>query len=163
MEAENTVVEQKERKSEQLNQKITPETRKNLDDLLIQMGYAPESDGHVKWDQDKLLDMINNVKSHLVMDDHPSYAGVVTTINQYTSLINAKLISLISDLDITEARIRSEYEEKLASKDSIIKNLQDQKSTQESEKKSALEDASKSKDAQTIAEKQRMDAEEKLK
>ncbi len=160
---ENTVEQGQEKRSEQLNQKITPTTRKQLDDLLIQMGYTPESDGHVRWDQDKLLDMINNVRSHLVLDDHPSYAGVVTTINQYTSLINSKLISLISDLDITEARIRSEYEEQLTSKDCIIKDLQSQRAIQESEKKSAMEDASKSNDARTIAEKNLFDAEEKLK
>lgn len=155
--------EQRETRSEQLNQKITPDTRRKLDELLKKMGFPAEKDGHVKWDQEKLLEMIQNIESHIVMDDHECYSEVVTAINQYTTLINSKLISLISDLDTTEARIRSEYEAKIASRDSIIKDLQEQKSVQESEKKSAMEDASKSKDAQTIAEKYRMDAEENLK
>ena len=115
------------------------------------------SDGHVKWDQDRLLEVLGIVESTLVLDDHENYAEFVKTINQYTSLINAKLISLIQDLDTTEARIRSEYEKKLASKDSIIKDLQAQRAEQESVKNSAVEDASRSKDAQTAAEKRMED------
>ena len=153
----------KEKKTEQLNQKIAPSARKRLDEVLVQLGFHAESDGHVRWDQEKLDAMMDKIGGRLVMEEHEKYSDVVTSINQYTTLINAKLISLISDLDTTEARIRSEYEEKLSSKDSIIKELQDQRSAQENEKKSAIEDASKSKDEKTIAEKQRMDAEEKLK
>lgn len=165
MENENVVEhgQEKEKKTEQLNQKIAPSVRKRLDDVLVQLGFHTESDGHVKWDQDKLDAMMSKISGKIVLEEHEKYADVVTSINQYTTLINTKLISLISDLDTTEARIRSEYEEKLSSKDSIIKDLQNQKIVQESEKKSAIDDASKSKDAQTIAEKQRMDAEEQLK
>ena len=121
------------------------------------MGHTAERDGHVKWDQDRLLEVLGIVESTLVLDDHENYAEFVKTINQYTSLINAKLISLIQDLDTTEARIRSEYEKKLASKDSIIKDLQAQRAEQESVKNSAVEDASRSKDAQTAAEKRMED------
>lgn len=152
-----------ETRSEQLNQKITPSARKKLDDILRKMGYPADSDGHVRWDQDKLLDVLGIVESTLVLDEHENYAEVVAAINQYTSLINSKLISLISDLDTSEARIRSEYEKKLASKDQTIRDLQEQRSIQETEKKSALEDATKFKDAQTIAEKHLIDAEDRLK
>ena len=76
------------------------------------MGHTAERDGHVKWDQDRLLEVLGIVESTLVLDDHENYAEFVKTINQYTSLINAKLISLIQDLDTTEARIRSKYEKK---------------------------------------------------
>ena len=151
-----------ETRSEQLNQKITPTARKKLDEVLKRMGHPADGDGHVKWDQDRLLEVLGVVESTLVLDEHENYAEVVTSINQYTSLINAKLISLISDLDTTEARIRSEYEKKLESKDLIIKDLQEQRETQEMMKKTAIEDASKSKDAKTIAEKHLSDAEEKL-
>lgn len=151
-----------ETRSEQLNQKITPTARKKLDEVLKRMGHPADGDGHVKWDQDRLLEVLSVVESTLVLDEHENYAEVVTSINQYTSLINAKLISLIADLDTTEARIRSEYEKKLESKDLIIKDLQEQRETQEMMKKTAIEDASKSKDAKTIAEKHLSDAEEKL-
>lgn len=151
-----------ETRSEQLNQKITPTARKKLDDVLKRMGHPADGDGHVKWDQDRLMEVLGVVESTLVLDEHENYAEVVTSINQYTSLINSKLISLISDLDTTEARIRSEYEKKLESKDLVIKDLQEQRATQENAKNTAIEDASKSKDAQTIAEKNLSDAEEKL-
>lgn len=118
---------------------------------MKRMGHTSEKDGHVKWDQDKLLEVLGIVESTLVLDDHENYAEFVNTINQYTSLINSKLISLIADLDTTEARIRSEYEKKLASKDTIIKDLQAQRAEQESIKNTAMEDASRSKDAQTAA------------
>ena len=72
------------------------------------------------------------------------------------------MVSLIGDLDTSEARIRSEYEKQISSKDAIIKDLQDQKKVQEMIKNEAVEDASKSKNAQTIAEKQLFDAEEKV-
>lgn len=150
-------------RSEQLNQKVTPSTRKRLDDILKKMGHSSDPEGHVKWDQEKLLEILGIVESTLVLDEHEKYADVVAAINQYTSLINAKLISIISDLDTTEARIRSEYEKKLSSKDMTIRELQEQRSAQESEKKSALEDAEKSKDAKTIAEKNLLDVEDRLK
>ena len=153
---ENMVIEEAKR-SEQLNQKVTPAARKKLDDVLKRMGHTSEKDGHVKWDQDKLLEVLGIVESTLVLDDHENYAEFVNTINQYTSLINSKLISLIADLDTTEARIRSEYEKKLASKDTIIKDLQAQRAEQESIKNTAMEDASRSKDAQTAAEKRMED------
>ena len=104
-----------------------------------------------------LEEIIAILEEKYIMDGHDNYAEVVKSINQYTALINTKLISLIGDLDTSEARIRSEYEKQIASKDEIIKDLQNQRSTQE-----AL-DASKSKDAQTIAEKSLSDAEESLK
>ena len=148
---------EEEKRSEQLNQRVTPATRSRLDELLVKMGYIPESDGHVRWDQEKLTKFMAIVESTLVLDDHENYAEFVKTINQYTSLINAKLVSMISDLDTTEARIRSEYEKKLSSKDSIIKDLQAQRAEQESVKNSAMEDASRSKDAQTAAEKRMED------
>ena len=158
---ENMVVEEAKR-SEQLNQRVTPAARLKLDEVLKRMGYTAEKDGHVKWDQDRLLEVLGIVESTIVLDDHENYAEFVKTINQYTSLINAKLISLISDLDTTEARIRSEYEKKLASKDAVIKDLQDQRAEQENVKNSAMEDASRSKDAQTAAEKRMEDIQEKL-
>ena len=142
---EESMVIEEAKRSEQLNQKVTPAVRKKLDDILKKMGHTAERDGHVKWDQDRLLEVLGIVESTLVLDDHENYAEFVKTINQYTSLINAKLISLIQDLDTTEARIRSEYEKKLASKE------------QESVKNSAVEDASRSKDAQTAAEKRMED------
>ena len=154
---EESMVIEEAKRSEQLNQKVTPAPRKKLDDILKKMGHTAERDGHVKWDQDRLLEVLGIVESTLVLDDHENYAEFVKTINQYTSLINAKLISLIQDLDTTEARIRSEYEKKLASKDSIIKDLQAQRAEQESVKNSAVEDASRSKDAQTAAEKRMED------
>ena len=153
---ENMVVEDA-RRSEQLNQRVTPAARQKLDDVLKRMGHTAEKDGHVKWDQERLLEVLGIVESTIVLDDHENYAEFVKTINQYTSLINAKLISLISDLDTTEARIRSEYEKKLASKDSIIKDLQAERAEQENVKNSAVEDASRSKDAQTAAEKRMED------
>ena len=158
---ENMVVEEAKR-SEQLNQRVTPAARLKLDEVLKRMGYTAEKDGHVKWDQDRLLEVLGIVESTIVLDDHENYAEFVKTINQYTSWINAKLISLISDLDTTEARIRSEYEKKLASKDAVIKDLQDQRAEQENVKNSAMEDASRSKDAQTAAEKRMEDIQEKL-
>lgn len=152
-----------ETRSEQLAQKVTPTTRKKLDEILKKMGHPADADGHVKWDQEKLLDMIGIVETTLVLEGKEKYADVVAAVNQYTSLINSKIVSIISDLDTTEARIRSEYEKKLASKDSIIKDLQEKRQEQESEKSAALADASRSKDEKTIAEKNLIDANEKLK
>lgn len=152
-----------ETRSEQLAQKVTPSTRKKLDEILKKMGHLAEPDGHVKWDQEKLLDIIGVVESTLVLENRSKYADVVSAINQYTSLINSKLISIISDLDTTEARIRSEYEKKLASREDIIKDLQDKRQEQEVARSAALEDASKSKDEKIIAEKNLLDANEKLK
>ena len=151
-------------RSEQLAQKITPAARKKLDDTLKRMGFSADgSDGHVKWDQEKLLQMLSIIESTLVLDEHENYAEVVASINQYTSLINSKIISLISDLDNAEARIRSEYEKKLDSKDSLIKDLQEQRSAQEETKKFMQESTAQAKDAQTVAEKQLVDVAEKLK
>ena len=148
-------------RSEQLAQKVTPAVREKLDDVLKKMGhYDIGKDGHIKWDQEVLEEIIAVLEEK---NGHDNYAEVVRAINQYTALINTKLISLIGDLDTSEARIRSEYEKQIASKDSIIKDLQEQRSAQEVIKKSAIEDASKSKDAQTIAEKRLLDAEESLK
>lgn len=153
-----------ETRSEQLAQKVTPSVREKLDEVLKKMGhYDTGKDGHIKWDQEVLEEIIAILEEKYIMDGHDNYAEVVRSINQYTALINTKLISLIGDLDTSEARIRSEYEKQIASKDEIIKDLQNQRSTQEALKKSALEDASKSKDAQTIAEKSLSDAEESLK
>lgn len=153
-----------EKRSEQLNQKVTPTVREKLDEILKRMGhYELGKDGHIKWDQDVLEEIIAVLEAKFVLDDHENYAEVVQSINQYTALINTKLISLISDLDTTEARIRSEYEKKLASKDQTIHDLQEQRTAQEQAKHTAMEDASKSKDAQTIAEKHLSDAEERLK
>lgn len=153
-----------ETRSEQLNQKVTPTVREKLDEILKRMGhYELGKDGHIKWDQDVLEEIIAVLEAKYVLDDHENYAEVVQSINQYTALINTKLISLISDLDTTEARIRSEYEKKLASKDQTIHDLQEQRTAQEQAKHTAMEDASKSKDAQTIAEKHLSDAEERLK
>ena len=151
-------------RSEQLAQKVTPEVREKLDEVLKKMGhYDTGKDGHIKWDQEVLEEIIAILEEKYIMDGHDNYAEVVRSINQYTALINTKLISLIGDLDTSEARIRSEYEKQIASKDDIIKDLQEQKGAQELAKKSAIEDASKSKDAQTIAEKRLLDAEESLK
>ena len=151
-------------RSEQLAQKVTPEVREKLDEILKKMGhYDTGKDGHIKWDQEVLEEIIAILEEKYIMDGHDNYAEVVRSINQYTALINTKLISLIGDLDTSEARIRSEYEKQIASKDDIIKDLQEQKGAQELAKKSAIEDASKSKDAQTIAEKRLLDAEESLK
>lgn len=153
-----------ETRSEQLAQKVTPAVREKLDDVLKKMGhYDIGKDGHIKWDQEVLEEIIAVLEEKYIMNGHDNYAEVVRAINQYTALINTKLISLIGDLDTSEARIRSEYEKQIASKDSIIKDLQEQRSAQEVIKKSAIEDASKSKDAQTIAEKRLLDAEESLK
>lgn len=146
-------------RSEQLAQKVTPAVREKLDDVLKKMGhYDIGKDGHIKWDQEVLEEIIAVLEEKYIMNGHDNYAEVVRAINQYTALINTKLISLIGDLDTSEARIRSEYEKQIASKDS-----QEQRSAQEVIKKSAIEDASKSKDAQTIAEKRLLDAEESLK
>ena len=151
-----------ETRSEQLAQKVTPSVREKLDEVLKKMGhYDTGKDGHIKWDQEVLEEIIAVLEEKYIMDGHDNYAEVVRSINQYTALINTKLISLIGDLDTSEARIRSEYEKQIASKDEIIKDLQNQRSTQEALKKSALEDASKSKDAQTIAEKSLSDADRK--
>lgn len=151
-------------RSEQLAQKVTPEVREKLDEVLKKMGhYDIGKDGHIKWDQEVLEEIIAILEEKYIMDGHDNYAEVVRSINQYTALINTKLISLIGDLDTSEARIRSEYEKQISSKDEIIKDLQDQRSAQEVIKKSAIEDASKSKDAQTVAEKKLLDAEEGLK
>ena len=153
-----------ETRSEQLAQKVTPTVREKLDDVLKRMGhYDLGKDGHVKWDQDVLEEIIAVLEEKYILDGHENYADVVQSINQYTALINTKLLSLIGDLDTSEARIRSEYEKRIASKDAIIKDLQDQRTEQELMKNAAGEDASKSKDAQTIAEKHLSDAEEKVK
>ena len=151
-------------RSEQLAQKVTPEVREKLDEVLKKMGhYDTGKDGHIKWDQEVLEEIIAILEEKYIMDGHDNYGEVIRAINQYTALINTKLISLIGDLDTSEARIRSEYEKQITSKDEIIKDLQEQKSSQESLKKSAIEDASKSKDAQTIAEKRLADITEILK
>ena len=153
-----------ETRSEQLAQKVTPTVRAKLDEILKRMGHHDlGKDGHVKWDQDVLEKIIAVLEEKYILDEHENYADVVQSINQYTALINTKLLSLIGDLDTSEARIRSEYEKRIASKDTIIKDLQDQKAVQELMKKEAVEDASKSRDAQTIAEKRLLDAEEKTK
>ena len=152
-----------ETRSEQLAQKVTPTVRGKLDEILKKMGhYELGKDGHVKWDQSVLEEIIAILEEKYIMDGHDKYAEVVRAINQYTALINTKLVSLIGDLDTSEARIRSEYEKQISSKDAIIKDLQDQKKVQEMIKNEAVEDASKSKNAQTIAEKQLFDAEEKV-
>lgn len=152
-----------ETRSEQLAQKVTPTVRGKLDEILKKMGhYDLGKDGHVKWDQSVLEKIIAILEEKYIMDGHDKYAEVVRAINQYTALINTKLVSLIEDLDTSEARIRSEYEKQISSKDAIIKDLQDQKKVQEMIKNEAVEDASKSKNAQTIAEKQLFDAEEKV-
>lgn len=151
-------------RTEQLAQKVTPAIREKLDDVLKKMGhYDTGKDGHIKWDQEVLEEIIAILEEKYIMDGHDNYGEVIRAINQYTALINTKLISLIGDLDTSEARIRSEYEKQITSKDEIIKDLQEQKGAQELAKKSAIEDASKSKDAQTIAEKRLLDAEESLK
>lgn len=153
-----------ETRSEQLAQKVTPTVRAKLDEILKRMGHHDlGKDGHIKWDQDVLEKIIAVLEEKYILDEHENYADVVQSINQYTALINTKLLSLIGDLDTSEARIRSEYEKRIASKDTIIKDLQDQKAVQELMKKEAVEDASKSRDAQTIAEKRLLDAEEKAK
>lgn len=153
-----------ETRSEQLAQKVTPTVRAKLDEILKRMGHHDlGKDGHIKWDQDVLEKIIAVLEEKYILDEHENYADVVQSINQYTALINTKLLSLIGDLDTSEARIRSEYEKRIASKDAIIKDLQDQKAVQELMKKEAVEDASKSRDAQTIAEKRLLDAEEKAK
>lgn len=153
-----------ETRSEQLAQKVTPSVREKLDSVLKKMGhYETGKDGHIKWDQEVLEEIIAVLEEKYIMDGHDNYGEVIRAINQYTALINTKLISLIGDLDTSEARIRSEYEKQIASKDEIIKDLQEQKGAQELAKKSAIEDASKSKDAQTIAEKRLLDAEASLK
>lgn len=153
-----------ETRSEQLAQKVTPSVREKLDEVLKRMGHHDVGkDGHIKWDQDVLEEIIAVLEEKYILDGHENYADVVQSINQYTALINTKLLSLIGDLDTSEARIRSEYEKRIASKDTIIKDLQDQKAVQELMKKEAVEDASKSRDAQTIAEKRLLDAEEKAK
>ena len=54
---ENMVVEEAKR-SEQLNQRVTPAARLKLDEVLKRMGYTAEKDGHVKWDQDRLLEVL---------------------------------------------------------------------------------------------------------
>lgn len=152
-----------ETRSEQLAQKVTPTVRGKLDEILKKMGhYDLGKDGHVKWDQSVLEEIIAILEEKYIMDGHDKYAEVVRAINQYTALINTKLVSLIEDLDTSEARIRSEYEKQISSKDAIIKDLQDQKKVQEMIKNEAVEDASKSKNAQTVAEKQLFDAEEKV-
>lgn len=153
-----------ETRSEQLAQKVTPSVREKLDEVLKRMGHHDVGkDGHIKWDQDVLEEIIAVLEEKYILEGHENYADVVQSINQYTALINTKLLSLIGDLDTSEARIRSEYEKRIASKDTIIKDLQDQKAVQELMKKEAVEDASKSRDAQTIAEKRLLDAEEKAK
>ena len=126
-----------ETRSEQLAQKVTPSVREKLDEVLKKMGhYDTGKDGHIKWDQEVLEEIIAILEEKYIMDGHDNYAEVVRSINQYTALINTKLISLIGDLDTSEARIRSEYEKQIASKDEIIKDLQNQRSTQEALKKS---------------------------
>lgn len=148
--------EEEETRSESLGQKVTPTVKNRALDIVRRMGYD-------KWAQDALIELLDTWEEKHVLDNHENYADTVRAINQYTSLINAKLISLISDLDTTEARIRSEYEKKLVSKDQIIHDLQEQRAAQENAKNSAMENASKSRDAQTIAEKHLSDAEERLK
>lgn len=134
-----------ETRSEQLAQKVTPTVRGKLDEILKKMGhYDLGKDGHVKWDQSVLEEIIAILEEKYIMDGHDKYAEVVRAINQYTALINTKLVSLIGDLDTSEARIRSEYEKQISSKDAIIKDLQDQKSAG-NDKNEAVEDASKSK------------------
>lgn len=99
-----------ETRSEQLAQKVTPTVRAKLDEILKRMGHHDlGKDGHVKWDQDVLEKIIAVLEEKYILDEHENYADVVQSINQYTALINTKLLSLIGDLDTSEARIRSEY------------------------------------------------------
>ena len=119
-------------RTEQLAQKVTPAIREKLDDVLKKMGhYDTGKDGHIKWDQEVLEEIIAILEEKYIMDGHDNYGEVIRAINQYTALINTKLISLIGDLDTSEARIRSEYEKQITSKDEIIKDLQEQKGAQE--------------------------------
>lgn len=87
MDIENAVEQEqdKEKRTDQLNQKIAPSVRKQLDDVLIHLGFYAESDGHVKWDQEKLIAMMKNISEHLVLGEHEKYSEVVTSINQYTT------------------------------------------------------------------------------
>ena len=85
-----------ETRSEQLAQKVTPSVREKLDEVLKKMGhYDTGKDGHIKWDQEVLEEIIAVLEEKYIMDGHDNYAEVVRSINQYTALINTKLISLI--------------------------------------------------------------------
>ncbi len=161
---ENTFEKQgKEKKTEQLAQRCTPSSRARLDQVLAALGCNKMENDHVVWDEDALKLLLDFANSKLILEGHKSYQDVITSINQYSALINSKLLSLIADLDNAEARIRSDYEARLSSKDQIIADLQKEKESILSEKEAALTDSSKSKDAQTIAEKHRIDAEDALK
>ena len=85
-----------ETRSEQLAQKVTPTVRAKLDEILKRMGHHDlGKDGHVKWDQDVLEKIIAVLEEKYILDEHENYADVVQSINQYTALINTKLLSLI--------------------------------------------------------------------
>ena len=93
-------------RSEQLAQKVTPSVREKLDEVLKKMGhYDTGKDGHIKWDQEVLEEIIAILEEKYIMDGHDNYAEVVRSINQYTALINTKLISLIGDLDTKKISI----------------------------------------------------------
>ena len=73
-----------ETRSEQLAQKVTPSVREKLDEVLKKMGhYDTGKDGHIKWDQEVLEEIIAILEEKYIMDGHDNYAEVVRSINQY--------------------------------------------------------------------------------
>lgn len=76
-----------ETRSEQLAQKVTPSVREKLDEVLKKMGhYDTGKDGHIKWDQEVLEEIIAVLEEKYIMDGHDNYAEVVRSINQYISV-----------------------------------------------------------------------------
>ena len=71
-------------RSEQLAQKVTPSVREKLDEVLKKMGhYDTGKDGHIKWDQEVLEEIIAILEEKYIMDGHDNYAEVVYSVNQY--------------------------------------------------------------------------------
>ena len=60
-------------RTEQLAQKVTPAIREKLDDVLKKMGhYDTGKDGHIKWDQEVLEEIIAILEEKMATPDGAS-------------------------------------------------------------------------------------------
>ena len=122
-------------RSEQLNQKITPTARKKLDEVLKRMGHPADGDGHVKWDQDRLLEVLGVVESTLVLDEHENYAEVVTSPEAFEGakeyFDNNKIEYDSAELDLVPSSYITLPEDKLSSFQKLVDSLEDNDDVQE--------------------------------
>ncbi|SNU06670.1 hypothetical protein SAMN06297422_10719 [Lachnospiraceae bacterium] len=139
-----------------INQRVTQDAYDRLTEITNSLGFE-------KFEQNSLEAILEILENNMVLTSRKKYSGLVKSVNQYSALINSKMISLLADLDTDEARVRTEYEDSLNAKDKLIRELQDKLEVERNEKKNALENESSAKTAQSLAEKNLYDAQEQLK